>query len=221
MDILHSQAVIFMSQTNNKFKLWESCMLIALSLGLCAGLWAQGRQNNISAELVRLHVIAVSDEENEQQLKLRVRDAVLEVMRTLADKYGITDAQSAAEAVSENTVLLESTARNVITAAGYDYPVSIEVCREYFPTREYDGVRLPAGEYNAVRILIGSASGQNWWCVLYPALCLDAAEPEKELAEAGFTGAQIRLLTDSEAPRYVLRFKILEWAAELKNLFRK
>ena len=195
---------------------------ILLILGVILGAFVPiNGESVVYTDTLRLHVLANSDSAEDQALKLKVRDAVLEVMRTLADKYGITDAQSAAEAVSENTVLLESTARNVITAAGYDYPVSIEVCREYFPTREYDGVRLPAGEYKAVRILIGSASGQNWWCVLYPALCLDAAEPEKELAEAGFTGAQIRLLTDSEAPRYVLRFKILEWAAELKNLFRK
>ena len=88
---------------------------------------------------------------------------------------------------------------------------------EYFPTRRYGVVRMPAGRYTAVRVKIGRAEGHNWWCVLYPALCTSSAQPQKVLSEAGFTPAQIRLLTDGESPRYVLRFRFLDWLTQLAD----
>jgi len=181
-------------------------------------LWAfvpiQG-EAEIYSETLRLHVLANSDTPEDQALKLKVRDAVLNEMQRIAeneDCYGFSDAKKLAE---DNIDVFRKCSLKVIEESGYDYPVSVTLGQEHFPTREYEGVRLPAGEYTALRICIGNAEGRNWWCVLYPTLCLDAAEPKKELAEAGFTQTQIRLLTDNESPRYVLRFKLLEWLGEL------
>ena len=87
--------------------------------------------------------------------------------------------------------------------------------REYYPTREYEGVSMPAGTYLSLRVMIGEAKGQNWWCVLYPPLCTSSAKPESTLKQAGFTPAQIRVLTEGESPRYKLKFKFLEFFESL------
>jgi len=191
-------------------------VLVLLTIGLGAFIPVNG-EDAVYTDTLRLHVLANSDSEADQALKLKVRDAVLNVMRELNENGSCTDIDKASDAVRENIALIENTARDTVISNGYDYTVHAELCREYFPTREYEGVRLPAGEYTALRILIGKAEGRNWWCVLYPSLCIDAAHPKEELREAGFTSAQIRLLTDSESPRYVLRFRFLEWLGELKH----
>ena len=187
-------------------------LLLITALGALVPIHGEGE---IYDNILRLHVLANSDSEEDQALKLKVRDAVLEVMRKITETNECGDFETAIELVNGNLAQIKQAAENVIRSHGYDYSAEVEVCRECFPTREYDGVRLPAGEYSAVRVLIGKASGKNWWCVLYPTLCLDSSKPQKELVEAGFTNAQIRLLTDSESPRYVLRFRFLEWLGNL------
>ena len=172
-------------------------------------------EDKIYGETLRLHVIANSDSDEDQALKLKVRDAVLCEMKRLTQDAECAGFDEALELAEANLAVFEDIARRVTAENGFDCGVKATLEKEVFPTREYEGVRLPAGEYTALRILIGNAEGQNWWCVLYPTLCLDAAEPKKELAEAGFTQAQIRLLTDSETPRYVLRFRFLEWLGEI------
>lgn len=162
---------------------------------------------------VRLHVLANSDSEEDQALKLRVRDRVLDTvdsaMRRASDRSG---AERELAAVLPEVV---REAENELRSAGSDQAVTAELGEEYYPTREYDGVRLPAGVYSSLRIKLGEAAGHNWWCVVFPPLCTGAASPDEELAAVGFTPSQIRLLTDGEG-KYVLKFRILEWLAELK-----
>lgn len=158
--------------------------------------------------VIRLHVLAHSDEEDEQSLKLSVRDAIL-----LAFGETINQGNTKADAEETLTRLLpeiEALAEKTVLAAGYAHDVSVSLCREYYPTREYEGMRLPAGEYLSLRVLIGDGAGQNWWCMVYPPLCTSSAEAGEALSEAGFTPSQVRLLTEDEDKEYVLRFKIVE-----------
>jgi len=117
--------------------------------------------------------------------------------------------------LSRNSGLLVQTAAQVVGSESVGQSVSVHLGQEYYPTRGYDGLRLPAGTYESLRIVIGEGAGHNWWCVLFPPLCVNTAAPENQLIEAGFTGSQVKILTECENPRYVLKFRILEWISSL------
>ena len=186
-------------------KLWETAMLIALSLTTLAALWAQGRQNSLSEKLVRFHVIAVSDDEYEQQLKLRVRDAVLEyISPKLEEAESSTQAREILAAELDN---IRETAQTVSEGRG----VTVTLTRENYPTKSYEGFTLPAGEYESLRVILGEGRGHNWWCIVFPPICLSAAQAdtvEEQLGEEDF-----RLISEEEG--YELRFKALELWGEL------
>lgn len=164
-------------------------------------------------EFIRLHILANSDSEDDQTLKLKVRDAVLTVMADLTQ-----DCETVAQAetvFTENKLLIAETALDVIRENGADYNVSVTLSNEYYPTRAYAGVTLPAGVYRSARILIGRAQGQNWWCILFPPLCTNTAKAKDKLAAAGFSQNQIRILTDGDNVKYKLKFKTLEIIQEI------
>lgn len=186
-------------------KLWETAMLIALSLAALTALWAQGRQNSLSEKLVRFHVIAVSDDEYEQQLKLRVRDAVLEyISPKLEEAESSTQAREVLAAELDN---IREAAQTVSEGRG----VTVTLTRENYPTKSYEGFTLPAGEYESLRVILGEGQGHNWWCIVFPPVCLSAAQAdtvEQQLGEEDF-----RLISEEEG--YELRFKALELWGEL------
>ena len=186
-------------------KLWETALLIALSLTTLAALWAQGRQNSLSEKLVRFHVIAVSDDEYEQQLKLRVRDAVLEYISPKLDEAeSSTQAREILAAELDN---IREAAQTVSEGRG----VTVTLTRENYPTKSYEGFTLPAGEYESLRVILGEGQGHNWWCIVFPPVCLSAAQAdtvERQLGEEDF-----RLISEEEG--YELRFKALELWGEL------
>lgn len=186
-------------------KLWETALLIALSLTTLAALWAQGRQNSLSEKLVRFHVIAVSDDEYEQQLKLRVRDAVLEyISPKLEEAESSTQAREILAAELDN---IREAAQTVSEGRG----VTVTLTRENYPTKSYEGFTLPAGEYESLRVILGEGQGHNWWCIVFPPVCLSAAQAdtvEQQLGEEYF-----RLISEEEG--YELRFKALELWGEL------
>ena len=167
--------------------------------------------------VIRLHVLANSDSEEDQALKLAVRDALLAEARVLLADVKTRD--EAETILSGQLASLTDTARETVAREGYDYPVRITLGNEEYPTRQYENLAFPAGEYLSMRVLIGQAAGQNWWCVLFPPLCLSAAtakgEAEEAFLAAGLTGEQYRIITDSDSTKYRLRFKILEVAKEL------
>ncbi len=173
----------------------------------------------VYSQTLRLHILANSNSEEDQSLKLEVRDRVLsEVSELTAD---CLNANQARQAVALSSGYLEDVAREVIKNAGYDYTAKLIIGDEYYPKRSYNDITLPAGTYCSVRIAIGEAQGQNWWCILFPPLCTEAAEKqEEELVEAGFTPNQIKILTESESPRYVLKFRFLELLEEILARFR-
>lgn len=186
-------------------KLWESALLIALSLTTLAALWAQGRQSSISEKLVRFHVIAVSDDEYEQQLKLRVRDAVLEYISPKLE--GAESSSQAREILAAELDNTRETAQAVSEGRG----VTVTLTRENYPTKSYEGFTLPAGEYDSLRVILGEGQGHNWWCIVFPPVCLSAAQAdtvEEQLGEEDF-----RLI--SEDGGYELRFRALELWGEL------
>lgn len=154
--------------------------------------------------LIRLHVVAHSDLPEDQDLKLLVRDAVLQEAKTLfAEAASKEEAQ---KIILENQDRIISAAEQVIQAEGFAYPVSIEVGSYMFPTRSYGELTLPAGDYDAVRVCIGDAKGANWWCVLFPPLCLAEVDNEQE------QNRLVRINPENPGGGIAFRLKVFEYA---------
>ena len=162
--------------------------------------------------VVRLHVLANSDSEADQALKLKVRDAVLAASAPLVEDC--TTQAEAVEALTAHLSELESAALAVIASEGYDYPVTVLLGEEDYPTRVYESCAFPAGTYVSLRVLIGEGEGQNWWCCLFPPLCLSAAtaksDNEDAFIQVGLTKDQYGIITETGKTKYKVRFKILE-----------
>lgn len=170
-------------------------------------------EEKIYSDLVRLHVIANSDSDEDQALKLKVRDAVLS--EACALDMG-TDKESAQAALSANRERLCAAARRTVEAEGYTYGVSVELGSEKYPERTYEDFVLPAGTYTSLRVIIGEGDGHNWWCVLYPPLCTSTAEEREEtFIAAGFTDEQYKAITDGGKTKYKVKFKIVEILEEI------
>lgn len=203
--------------TSNKLRTWECALLLAFSLTLVTGVWAAGSQSALAGQVVRLHVIANSDSEADQALKLQVRDGVLAAAGNCLD--GVTDRKTAETILSGKLQSLADAGAAVVARAGYDYPVTVSLEDCWFPTKEYDDFALPAGTYRALRVVIGEGEGHNWWCVVFPPLCLGSVSEtvEDAAAMAGLSGDEISLIT-GEDEGYIVKFKILEW---WNSLFHK
>lgn len=193
----------------------EIGLMIALALALTSGAVALQTQSELADRVVRLHVLANSDSKEDQALKLKVRDAILE--RTAETVRGVEDREEAEQRLTAVLPELEETASAVIADAGYAYGVRVELAETAFPTKEYEGFALPAGEYLALRVLIGAAEGQNWWCVVFPPLCTAAVGDVPAAAlGAGLSEEQVALITESDGG-YVLKFKSVELWQSLKE----
>ena len=193
----------------------ELIILLALSVLLFLGLWLEREQSDLSGSVLRLHVLANSDRVEDQTLKLKVRDAVLQEVKAILPEHA--SMAQAEKVLGKNLERLAAAGAAVVAQEGYDYPVSAGLENTWFPTKEYEDFSLPAGEYRALRIVIGEGGGQNWWCVVFPPLCLaSVAETATETAlEAGMTEQQVALLT-GESEGYVVKFKALELWEQLK-----
>ena len=188
-------------------------LVICLMLSVCQ---LHGTCEGVRENAVRLHILANSDSEEDQALKLKVRDAVLALSADWQEEAA-TAAEALALAESRLPTIRE-TAQAVVAAAGCDYPVTAEVCRMYFTTRQYDTLTLPAGTYDAVRLSIGAGEGQNWWCVMYPPLCVGAAT-DRQQATSLWSDGQRDLVQGGD--RYVVKFKVVEWVQGLLATFRQ
>lgn len=169
--------------------------------------------------VIRLHVLAASDSEEDQALKLVVRDAVLEKTQTLLKNV---DQKEDAERILEGALPeIRAVAEEALRHADAPNTVTVTLGKECYPTREYEQLAFPAGQYLSLRVMIGEAEGKNWWCVLFPPLCLtaatDARESETVCLSAGLTGEQYRMIAGTDETKYKLRFKILEVA---EGMFR-
>ena len=203
-----------MFRTSKRLHLWESALLIALALALTAGAWASESERALASRVLRLHVIANSDTEEDQALKLSVRDAVLE--RASPWLEGAAGQAEAEAALLPHLDELARTAADALAARGCGDPVTVAIEDAWFPTKVYDGFSLPAGRYRALRVVIGEGAGRNWWCVVFPPLCLGSVTEEaaETALESGLSEDQASLVTGRDGG-YVLKFKIVEWWGQL------
>lgn len=186
-----------------------------LIITMILGVLPTDAEGKIYEDTLRLHILANSDSADDQGLKLKIRDKILE-------KYGnmLRDGNSISEAKDKVMAVLpqiENDVRKWISDLGYRYNVKAILDEEWYETREYDEFSLPAGKYLSLRIIIGRGEGQNWWCVMYPPLCMEMAA-ESAPADDGvidYTNEEIALITSGE---YQIKFKILE---ELSRAFSK
>jgi len=164
-------------------------------------------------------VLANSDTDEDQALKLKVRDSILSASAPIME--GCETREEAIAALTSAIPTLTSAASETIQREGFDYPVRIELCEEDYPTKSYESFCFPSGEYLSLRVLIGDAAGQNWWCVLFPPLCLSAATDQTDAEEAfiavGLTDDQYKIIIETDSPTYQVRFKILETIEDAKK----
>ena len=198
----------------HKLYLWEAALLLAFGLTLTAGVWASTSESALAGQVLRLHVVANSDSDQDQALKLLVRDAVLAQADRILD--GVSDRQSAEQALTPHLDELAQTAAEVLAAEGCRDAVTVTLADQWFPTKEYDGFSLPAGQYRALRVTVGEGQGRNWWCVVFPPLCLGSVTEESVEAVAGeaLSDGQVALITGQDGG-YVLKFRFIEWWNEL------
>ena len=202
-----------------KFPTFELALLLALAAALLWGAWSLHRQDDLQEKMIRLHVIANSDSDADQTLKLHVRDAVLcraeDILRQSAD---MTEARAR---LRDSLPTIGDAAAQELAAQGSGYSVSVALEDTEFPHKTYDGFALPAGEYMALRVVIGAGEGRNWWCVVYPPLCTAAAcELEETARSSGLTADDVSLMT-GDGTGYVLRFRSLELWERLRQLLGK
>ncbi|MCD7837479.1 MAG: stage II sporulation protein R [Clostridiales bacterium] len=194
---------------------WWGVFPVLLCGLLAVGCWAQFRQSQLASRMVRLHVVANSDSDEDQTLKLQVRDAVLErCQELLAGSDSVEDTRETLKNALPN---LAAAGLAVVEEQGYDCSVTVSLEYTNFPTIDYGDFSLPAGDYQALRVELGEGEGHNWWCVLFPGLCL---EPVSDLAQSamaeGLTEEDVALLTKDGAG-YELRFRILELLGSICN----
>ena len=185
---------------------WLAAVVLGVLLSLLfAAHWTEGYadmiQKGIGGKVVRFHVLANSDSEADQALKLAVRDRVLQEYGDLLETC--TSKEETLAALKNAQQEISETAEAEVLAQGYTYPVRVSLVREEFPFKKYGDLIFPAGVYDALRIEIGEAKGKNWWCVLYPGLCRSACGSYAQPAE-----------NDLVCGEYILRFKVVEWVQQ-------
>lgn len=207
----------FMKNTKLKNAIFLILLLFIYTF-ICAKSYVTAISSDLSNAVFRLHVIANSDSEEDQNLKLKVRDSLLEYMNTLC-----SNCQTKEEAISiatEHQTDFQKIAEETIKENGYEYPVKININNFYFPTKNYGDISLPAGLYDALRVEIGEASGQNWWCVMFPSLCfIDVSSgvvdsEAKENLEQNLNTESYSIVSDNDNLGIEFKFKIIEFFAE-------
>ena len=193
--------------------------LTALGLGfltcmvfLCFS--AEREARAVSDNVLRFHIVANSDAKEDQALKLKVRDGIAFLTdRLFADA---PDKESAVAIAKENTDLIAYEAQRILRAEGCDDAVKVEIRKMYFPTKSYENVSFPAGKYDAIHITLGEGKGENFWCVMFPALCVGSvSESNEELLSGVLEEGEMDLVTRP----YTLKFKLAEWLGNLRGIF--
>jgi len=190
---------------HTRLKPWEPALAAALIVSLLAGVWADRTQEKLASDLIRLHVVAASDSEEDQAAKLAMRDRVLTVLAPALE--GCTDRDGAEAAIRAKIPALEAPGG-----------VTVTLGTEYYPTRRYDTFSLPAGEYLSLRVVMGQGRGHNWWCVVFPPLCTEAVAEDAEDAFLTLDGDETALITQADEG-YVIKFRVVELWGQLKERF--
>lgn len=200
-------------KTDGKVKFAAVLALCVIFVFTLMSLLPVNGEEQIYDNVVRLHVIANSDSERDQSLKLLVRDRILELVSAEEDYETMDAAVSGIDSMKE-TLITE--AKKVLMEHECADDVRIELGFEEYPVRYYDNFVLPEGKYTSLRVIIGEGEGKNWWCVLYPPLCTASSEAEQEedFLAAGFSSEQYKLIKQDSDPKYKVRFRILEIISE-------
>ena len=189
---------------------WTAALMMGLVACMILSFCGFGKAcEDISEKVLRLHVIAASDSEEDQALKLKVRDAILQETGGLLD--GVYDTTLAKQLLEEELPHIQKAAVTCLKENGCDDTVSVSLCETYFATRQYEDVTMPAGYYDALRVVIGEGEGQNWWCVVFPPMCLSGA-CESDLNDV-LTEEECDIVTSPK--RYTVRFRLVEWMYDL------
>lgn len=190
-------------------------ILLFIYTTICAISYAQNVSTDIQNSVFRLHVLANSDSQQDQELKYKVRDNLLEYMNIICENC--TSKEDCIEIATQNLEKFKEIAKQTILDNGYSYDVNINIGNFEFPTKNYGDISLPAGFYDALRVEIGEAKGQNWWCVMFPPLCfIDVTsgvvpEESKELLEENLDDEEFALISDDSNSEIKFKFKLLEF----------
>ncbi|MDR1892755.1 MAG: stage II sporulation protein R [Oscillospiraceae bacterium] len=200
-----------------RFSKWQVSLLFGLIFTVLMSFFSfYSSVAQIRQKVLRLHVLANSDSEEDQALKLKVRDRILVCGEGLFEQA--VNVAAAEETARKNLPLFQAAAEDEIARNGYAYSVRIEVAPVWFETRSYDDFTLPAGEYEAIRVLIGEANGKNWWCVMFPAVCVPAASEKGSLSQT-LSGDELEVVENQ--PKYRFRFKAVEVIEDIKKKLGK
>lgn len=196
--------------------------LLFLYVFVCAQSYVVAISDDLSNAVFRLHVLANSDSNEDQALKLKVRDKLLEYMNNICSNC--SSKEEAINLAIEHQVDFQKVAEQTILDNGYDYSVKININNFYFPTKNYGDISLPAGYYDALRVEIGEAKGKNWWCVMFPSLCfIDVSSgivdnEAKENLQENLESESYSIISDNDDTQVKFKFKLIEFFAS-KNLF--
>ena len=190
---------------DRRLRRWELALLLGVGLAALLGVWLDGAQAALADRMIRLHVVANSDSAADQAIKLEVRDAVLARAEALIpEEAGLEEVQSVLSGHLEELALAGADA---LAQAGCGEPVTVSLEEDcWFPTRDYADFSLPAGRYTALRVVIGAGEGHNWWCVVFPPLCLGSVS---QMADTGLSDRQVALITGADEG-YQIQFKAVE-----------
>ena len=196
------------------WKLLKFLIVILLILGAIYAYSIYRDRQTLNNQVIRLHVVADTDDPEDQEIKLLVRDEILKLVNTI--KSDALTKEDALALLQDQLPRLQEAANRVLQQSGKDYQAEVTLQQEAFPTRIYDTFSLPAGVYDSLRVTLGSGEGKNWWCVVFPDLCASAAAVVEETAvEAGFSDTLSKTLTQEEG--YEVRFWVLDCWGKMQN----
>lgn len=194
-------------------KLIEKSLISGLLLTLLLVLTGFANNcENLSTKVLRLHILANSDSAEDQALKLNVRDKIIEKSGNFLSTA--TSKASAQTLTAKNLDNIREIAEQEVQNRGYTYPVKVQMTKMYFPTRNYGNTTLPAGHYDALRVIIGEGKGKNWWCVIFPQMCLGSAKNSAAI-DSVFSNSEKKIINSSG--NYEIKFKVVEWFYALKG----
>lgn len=206
-----------------RLKIWRIfviLILLSIFILISAISYVKAVSEEISDNVFRLHVIANSDSQQDQELKLKVRDELLAYMEKIS-----LNAETKNEAITiakENIQEFKNIAQNVINENGFNYSVNVEICKSNFPTKNYGDIVLPAGTYDALKVKIGESNGKNWWCVMFPPLCfVDVStgvvpDNSKQTLQENLEKEEYDLISKTDDTEISFKFKIVEFFQNLK-----
>ena len=195
--------------------LFTLIILFSLYIFVCAYSYVNAVSENLSNSVFRLHVIANSDSEEDQNLKYIVRDNLIDYMNNLCKNC--SSKEEVIEIANQNLDNLKKIAQDTIIKQGYSYPVEVEIGNFEFPTKTYGDISFPAGFYDALRVKIGESKGKNWWCVMFPPLCFVdvstgvVSEDSKENLQYNLSDEEYKIISDTENSNFKIKFRLIEF----------